>query len=145
MCEGNCNCEKTGNDVINAPSHYTGHPCGFQAWDVSENMTHTAGTILDYIFRAGSKDPIEKCLSKARAWIIKHCEGSHRLLVCRSSYFVAREMVNKLEYTETRHGFKALWAYLGKALEAERAGEDYNQFIKLMAGGITQMINNLPA
>lgn len=57
------------HDPVNHPSHYTAHPSGIEAIEVTEHMNFCLGNAMKYIWRAGLKlDAIED-LKKA-AWYV---------------------------------------------------------------------------
>lgn len=65
-------CIATSNkvDAVNHPPHYTAHPSGIEAIQVTEHMNFCLGNAMKYIWRAGLKsdDPIED-LKKARWYL----------------------------------------------------------------------------
>lgn len=56
-------------DAVNRPAHYTSHPSGIEAIQVTEHMTFCAGAAVKYIWRAGLKGDAVEDLKKAR-WMI---------------------------------------------------------------------------
>lgn len=44
-------------DMVNHPPHYTSHPSGVEAIQVTRHMTFNLGNAMKYIWRAGIKDP----------------------------------------------------------------------------------------
>lgn len=56
--------------VVNHPPHYTSHPSGIEAIQITEHMNFCLGNAIKYIWRAGlkSKSPVED-LRKARWYI----------------------------------------------------------------------------
>jgi hypothetical protein len=47
-------------DLVNHPPHYTSHPSGIEAIQVTRHMTFNLGNAIKYIWRAGQKgDPVE--------------------------------------------------------------------------------------
>jgi hypothetical protein len=47
-------------DLVNHPPHYTNHPSGIEAIQVTRHMTFNLGNAIKYIWRAGQKgDPVE--------------------------------------------------------------------------------------
>lgn len=59
------------HDPVNHPSHYTAHPSGVEAIDITEHFSFNCGNAIKYIWRAGLKteDPAQD-LKKA-AWYIE--------------------------------------------------------------------------
>ena len=58
------------NDNVNHPKHYTQHPSGVEAIQITEHMNFCLGNAIKYIMRADHKNnPIED-LRKA-VWYIK--------------------------------------------------------------------------
>lgn len=64
-----CDLCKEGS-VVNHPAHYTSHPSGVEAIQITEHMNFCLGNAIKYIWRAGlkSKSPVED-LRKARWYI----------------------------------------------------------------------------
>ncbi|WP_433332572.1 DUF3310 domain-containing protein [Spirillospora sp. CA-294931] len=62
-------------DPVNHPSHYTSHPSGVEAIQITEWMTFCLGNAVKYIWRAGLKsgDPVED-LRKAVFYITREVE-----------------------------------------------------------------------
>ena len=60
---------KKDNDPVNHPIHYTSHPSGIEAIQITEHMSFTLGNALKYIWRADLKNGVED-LKKA-AWYIQ--------------------------------------------------------------------------
>lgn len=47
-------------DLVNHPPHYTNHPSGIEAIQVTRHMNFNLGNAIKYIWRAGQKgDPIQ--------------------------------------------------------------------------------------
>lgn len=47
-------------DLVNHPPHYTSHPSGIEAIQVTRHMNFNLGNAMKYIWRAGQKgDPIQ--------------------------------------------------------------------------------------
>ena len=44
------------NDMVNHPSHYTSHPSGIEAIEVTRHMNFNLGNAMKYLWRAGIKD-----------------------------------------------------------------------------------------
>ena len=57
-------------DVVNNPTHYTSHPSGIEAIQVTEHMSFCLGNAMKYIWRADLKGNAIEDLEKA-AWYIK--------------------------------------------------------------------------
>ena len=45
------------NDVVNHPRHYTSHPSGVEAIEITRWMNFNLGNVIKYVWRAGLKDP----------------------------------------------------------------------------------------
>lgn len=71
----------TATDMVNHPSHYTSHPSGIEAIEVTRWMNFNLGNAIKYIWRAGLKGDNQKHLEdlrKAEFYIkdeIKRLEG----------------------------------------------------------------------
>jgi hypothetical protein len=47
-------------DLVNHPPHYTNHPSGIEAIQVTRHMNFNLGNAVKYIWRAGQKgDPVQ--------------------------------------------------------------------------------------
>jgi hypothetical protein len=44
------------SDMVNHPKHYTAHPSGIEAIEVTRHMNFNLGNAMKYIWRAGVKD-----------------------------------------------------------------------------------------
>jgi hypothetical protein len=60
----------TQHDPVNHPKHYTQHPSGIEAIQITEHMSFCLGNAVKYVWRAGLKsdNPVED-LRKARWYI----------------------------------------------------------------------------
>lgn len=60
----------SGHDPVNHPVHYTSHPSGIEAIQVTEHMNFCVGNAMKYLWRSNLKslDPVED-LRKARWYI----------------------------------------------------------------------------
>ena len=68
------------NDLVKHPKHYTSHPSGIEAIEVTRHMNFNLGNAMKYLWRAGLKDPSKTIedLRKAEFYIqdeIKKLEG----------------------------------------------------------------------
>jgi hypothetical protein len=45
------------NDQVKHPRHYTSHPSGIEAIEVTRHMNFNTGNAIKYLWRAGLKDP----------------------------------------------------------------------------------------
>jgi hypothetical protein len=68
------------NDLVKHPKHYTSHPSGVEAIEVTRHMNFNLGNAMKYLWRAGLKDPSKTIedLQKAVFYIqdeIKRLEG----------------------------------------------------------------------
>jgi hypothetical protein len=67
-------------DMVNHPPHYTSHPSGVEAIEITRHMNFNLGNAMKYIWRAGLKDDKKHIedLKKALFYIsdeIKRLEG----------------------------------------------------------------------
>lgn len=44
------------HDPVNHPDHYTSHPSGIEAIEITRHMNFNLGNAIKYIWRAGLKD-----------------------------------------------------------------------------------------
>ena len=72
--------EKTKQDMVNHPKHYTDHPSGVECIQVTEHMNFCLGNAMKYIWRAGLKSdsPVED-LSKAKWYIERELKRLEQL------------------------------------------------------------------
>lgn len=58
-------------DLVNHPAHYTAHPSGVEAIQITEHLNFCVGNAMKYLWRAGLKtaSPLED-LRKAE-WYVK--------------------------------------------------------------------------
>lgn len=64
--------------LVTHPEHYTSHPSGIEAIEVTRHMNFNLGNAMKYIWRAGRKDPAILDLQKALFYIadeIRRIEG----------------------------------------------------------------------
>jgi hypothetical protein len=67
------------NDNVNHPKHYTQHPSGVEAIQITEHMNFCLGNAIKYIMRADHKNnPIED-LRKAEWYIKREIERREKL------------------------------------------------------------------
>ena len=45
------------SDQVRHPKHYTSHPSGIEAIEVTRHMNFNTGNAMKYLWRAGLKDP----------------------------------------------------------------------------------------
>lgn len=57
------------SDPVNHPKHYTSHPSGIEAIQITEHMGFNLGSCLKYIWRADLKNDAIEDLRKA-AWFL---------------------------------------------------------------------------
>lgn len=57
------------HDAVNHPKHYTSHPSGIEAIQVTEHMGFNLGNAMKYIWRADLKNDALEDLRKA-AWYL---------------------------------------------------------------------------
>lgn len=60
---------KVSNDPVNHPAHYTGHPSGIEAIQITEHMGFNLGNATKYIWRCDLKKDAIEDLKKARWYI----------------------------------------------------------------------------
>ena len=60
------------DDPVNHPSHYTSHPSGIEAIEITRHMSFNLGNAMKYLWRNGLKDgqPAVQDLEKA-VWYIQ--------------------------------------------------------------------------
>jgi len=57
------------DDPVNHPAHYTSHPSGVEAIDITRHMNFNLGNAVKYVWRAGLKGDSIEDLQKARFYI----------------------------------------------------------------------------
>ena len=57
------------SDLVNHPAHYTSHPSGVEAIQVTRWMNFNLGNAVKYIWRAGLKNDAIEDLRKAEFYI----------------------------------------------------------------------------
>jgi len=62
------------DDSVNHPVHYTSHPSGVEAIDITRHMNFNLGNAVKYIWRAGLKGDSIEDLQKARFYISDELE-----------------------------------------------------------------------
>ena len=64
-----------GVEIVDHPPHYTSHPSGIEAIQITEHMNFCVGNAMKYLWRAGlkSESPIED-LQKAQWYINRELE-----------------------------------------------------------------------
>ena len=62
------------SDPVNHPAHYTSHPSGVEAIDITRHMNFNLGNAVKYIWRAGLKGDSIEDLQKARFYISDELE-----------------------------------------------------------------------
>jgi hypothetical protein len=62
------------DDPVNHPVHYTSHPSGVEAIDITRHMNFNLGNAVKYIWRAGLKGDSIEDLQKARFYISDELE-----------------------------------------------------------------------
>lgn len=68
------------SDLVNHPPHYTNHPSGIEAIEVTRHMNFNLGNAMKYIWRAGLKGDGIQDLKKAVFYLndeIARLEGDH--------------------------------------------------------------------
>lgn len=59
---------------VDHPSHYTSHPSGIEAIQITEHMNFCIGNAIKYLWRAGLKDDYITDLEKAKWYIERELE-----------------------------------------------------------------------
>jgi len=62
------------DDPVNHPAHYTSHPSGVEAIDITRHMNFNLGNAVKYVWRAGLKGDSIEDLQKARFYISDELE-----------------------------------------------------------------------
>jgi hypothetical protein len=57
------------NDNVNHPKHYTSHPSGVEAIEITEHFNFNKGNAIKYIWRSSDKGKEVEDLRKARWYI----------------------------------------------------------------------------
>jgi len=57
------------NDPVNNPSHYTSHPSGVEAIQITRHMSYNLGNVVKYVWRADLKENAVQDLEKARFYL----------------------------------------------------------------------------
>jgi len=60
-------------DIVNHPTHYTSHPSGIEAIQITEHMSFLMGNAIKYLWRADLKNGVED-LQKASWYIAREIE-----------------------------------------------------------------------
>ena len=71
---------KPSTDMVNTPPHYTSHPSGIEAIEVTRHMNFNVGNAMKYLWRSGLKENGIQDLQKARFYIndeINRIEGAN--------------------------------------------------------------------
>lgn len=56
-------------DMVNHPPHYTSHPSGIEAIQVTRHMSFNLGNVVKYVWRAGQKGDAIQDLEKAMFYL----------------------------------------------------------------------------
>jgi len=60
------------DDIVNNPKHYTSHPSGIEAIEVTQFMNFCLGNAMKYLWRAGKKDADSEITDLKKAiWYIE--------------------------------------------------------------------------
>ena len=57
------------NDLVNNPSHYTSHPSGVEAIEITRLMSYNLGNVIKYVWRADLKENNVQDLEKAQFYL----------------------------------------------------------------------------
>jgi hypothetical protein len=60
--------------MVNHPPHYTSHPSGVEAIDITQHFNFNIGNAIKYLWRAGLKGNATQDLEKAEWYIKKELE-----------------------------------------------------------------------
>lgn len=66
------------NDPVNRPQHYTSHPSGIEAIQITEHFNFCIGNAIKYLWRAGLKNDAIQDLEKARWYIDREIDRRRR-------------------------------------------------------------------
>jgi hypothetical protein len=67
------------NDPVDHPKHYTSHPSGVEAIQITEHMGFCLGNAMKYIWRADLKEDAIEDLRKARWYIDREIQKRMKL------------------------------------------------------------------
>lgn len=60
------------DDIVNHPAHYTSHPSGIEAIQITQHMGFCLGNAMKYLWRAGKKDAASEITDLRKAiWYIE--------------------------------------------------------------------------
>ena len=62
------------NDPVNKPKHYTNHPSGIEAIQITEHMSFCIGNAIKYLWRADLKNDAIEDMKKAIWYINREIE-----------------------------------------------------------------------
>lgn len=62
------------DDVVNHPAHYTSHPSGIEAIEITQYESFLIGNVLKYVLRAPYKGSELQDLQKAQWYLNKRIE-----------------------------------------------------------------------
>ncbi len=68
-----------GRDMVNHPPHYTAHPSGVEAIQITEHFNFCIGNAIKYLWRAGEKGDTLQDLKKAAWYVNREIERHERL------------------------------------------------------------------
>lgn len=57
------------SDQVNHPTHYTSHPSGVEAIDITRHMGFNLGNVMKYVWRADLKNNSIEDLQKAEFYL----------------------------------------------------------------------------
>lgn len=69
----------TQHDPVNNPKHYTQHPSGIEAIQITEHMSFCLGNAVKYVWRADLKNDAIEDLKKAVWYIEREIDRRKRL------------------------------------------------------------------
>ena len=69
--------DKPIKDLVNHPPHYTSHPSGIEAIQITEHMSFLMGNAMKYLWRADLKNGVED-LQKAIFYINREIKNRSR-------------------------------------------------------------------
>lgn len=66
-------------DPVNHPPHYTSHPSGVEAIEITEHFQFNVGNAIKYLWRAGLKHDSIEDLKKAAWYVNREVSRQERL------------------------------------------------------------------
>ena len=85
------------NDPVNNPSHYTSHPSGVEAIEITRHMGYNLGNVMKYIWRADLKNEAIQDLEKAQFYLADEIAKRKR---AKPGIQIDGNAADKLRHTE---------------------------------------------